>query len=72
MQNEGKISAHDAESIRQRVDVTTYSMMAEITNQSQERDRDMQKMFGTFFANQASFYQGIALQMSQLAEQFNP
>lgn len=45
--------------------------MAEITHLNKERDGDFRHMFGAFFAQQATFYNQIGQQMSQLSELFN-
>lgn len=70
LQNEGKISSYDSGAIRRRVDVITYSMLAEINHISSERDRDIQKMFGDFFALQAEFHGSIAKKMTELSDLF--
>lgn len=67
---EGKVSPEDADAIRERVDVTTYSMMAEISHLNHERDNDFRQMFGLFFSQQAAFYMEIGQQMAELAETF--
>uniref|UniRef100_A0A915DC50 Sorting nexin n=1 Tax=Ditylenchus dipsaci TaxID=166011 RepID=A0A915DC50_9BILA len=67
LQAEGKLAPQDADAIHHRVDVTTYSMMAEISHFNQERDADFRHMFGDFFAQQAAFYSSIGEQMAQLA-----
>lgn len=67
---EGKVSPTNSEAIRERVDVTTYSMMAEISHLNYERDNDFRQMFGLFFSQQAKFYIEIGRQMSELADQF--
>uniref|UniRef100_A0A1I8BZF8 PX domain-containing protein n=1 Tax=Meloidogyne hapla TaxID=6305 RepID=A0A1I8BZF8_MELHA len=71
-QNEGKISAEDAENIRQRVDVCSYAMLAEINHQQSERDLDFATMFGSFFSQQASFYHNIGNQLTHLASLYKP
>jgi len=70
LQSEGRISPHDAEAIRQRVDVTSYSMIAEINNLTHERDNDFRQAFTSFFEQQATFYADIGKQMAGLAETF--
>ncbi|KAF7640456.1 PX domain-containing protein [Meloidogyne graminicola] len=71
-QNEGKISAEDAENIRQKVDVCSYAMLAEINHQQTERDLDFSTMFGSFFSQQAAFYHNIGNQLTHLATLFKP
>ncbi|CAK5071327.1 unnamed protein product [Meloidogyne enterolobii] len=71
-QNEGKLSAEDAENIRQKVDVCSYSMLAEINHQQSERDLDFATMFGSFFSQQAAFYHNIGNQLTHLASLYKP
>jgi hypothetical protein len=72
LQNEGKISPEDAHKIRQRVDVCSYAMLAEIQHQQEERDLDLATMFGSYFSQQAAFYHNIGNQLTQLATLFKP
>lgn len=71
LHHEGRVSAQNADAIRQRVDITTYALMAEISHLNKERDSDFQQMFGSFFAQQATFYTQIGEQMTRLSELFN-
>lgn len=64
------LPAADAEGIRERVDVTSYAMLAEITHLNSERDNDFKQMFGNFFADQGQFYTKIGRQMTELANIF--
>ncbi|KAI1732819.1 WASP-binding domain of sorting nexin protein [Ditylenchus destructor] len=68
LRGDGKLSIQDADGIHQRVDVTTYAMMAEINHFNTERDNDFRQMFGDFFAQQAAFYTSVGQQMQQLAD----
>uniref|UniRef100_A0A914BYU7 PX domain-containing protein n=1 Tax=Acrobeloides nanus TaxID=290746 RepID=A0A914BYU7_9BILA len=70
LQAEGKLSPAEADAIRQRVDVVTYAMLAEINHLNQERNDDFRQMLGSYFSQQAQFYTGIGQQLGQLAEQF--
>lgn len=70
LQHEGKISPEDADQIRHRVDVCSYSMLAEIQYQQEERDLDLATMFGAYFSQQAAFYHNIGNQLTQLAALF--
>jgi hypothetical protein len=56
LQAEGKLSAQEADSIRQRVDVISYSLMAEITQLNEERNDDFRQMLGNYFEQQVSCF----------------
>lgn len=52
------------------VDVISYALLAEITQLNEERNHDFRQMLGTYFEQQASFYNNIGQQFSQLAQRF--
>ncbi|CAD5226423.1 unnamed protein product [Bursaphelenchus xylophilus] len=70
LQAENKLSPQDSEAIRQRVDVVSYSLLAEITQLNEERNDDFRSMLGLFFEQQASFYNSMGQQFSELAKRF--
>ncbi|KAK0399147.1 hypothetical protein QR680_002919 [Steinernema hermaphroditum] len=67
---EGKLNQSEADKIKQRVDVTSYAMIAEINHQNKERVDDFKRMMHAYLTEQAAFYRNISDQLSHLAEQF--
>uniref|UniRef100_A0A1I8A6A5 Sorting nexin n=1 Tax=Steinernema glaseri TaxID=37863 RepID=A0A1I8A6A5_9BILA len=67
---EGKLSQSEADKIKQRVDVTSYAMIAEINHQNKERVDDFKKMMHAYLTEQAAFYRNISDQLSHLAKEF--
>ncbi|KAI6175385.1 Sorting nexin-33 [Aphelenchoides bicaudatus] len=63
-------NAQEADSIHQRVDVVSYSLLAEITQLNEERNDDFRQMLGSYFEQQAAFYATIGQQFGQLAQRF--
>ena len=70
LQVEGKLSPHEADAIRKRVDVVSYCMLAEIHHMSQETNDDFRQSLGTYFAQEADFFMNIGQQLASVAEQF--
>ncbi|CAD5219414.1 unnamed protein product [Bursaphelenchus okinawaensis] len=70
LQAENKLSPQDSEAIRQRVDVVSYSLLAEITQLNEERNDDFREMLGGFFEHQANFYSTMGQQFSELSRKF--
>jgi sorting nexin-9/18/33 len=67
---DGKLSPQEADAIHRRVEVITYSMLAEINHISQEANDDFRLSLGTYFAKEADFYMNIGQQLGKLADQF--
>lgn len=59
LQAEGKLNAQEADSIHQRVDVISYSLMAEITQLNEERNDDFRQMLGNYFEQQVSYWRMV-------------
>ncbi|TMS39866.1 hypothetical protein L596_006328 [Steinernema carpocapsae] len=67
---EGKLSQTEADKIKQRVDVTSYAMIAEINHQNKERVEDFKHMMHAYLTEQAAFYRNISDQLANLAKQY--
>ncbi|KAI6180916.1 Sorting nexin-33 [Aphelenchoides besseyi] len=70
LQSENKLTPQEAEAIRQRVDVITYALLAEITQLNEERNEDFRKMLGDYFEQQSQFYTQIGQKFAHLSKRF--
>ncbi|CAB3409646.1 unnamed protein product [Caenorhabditis bovis] len=66
-ESEGRLSAAEADKMRQRVDAISYAVLAEIHHQTQEKAEDMKNTMGTYLKKQAAFYQDVAVKLSALS-----
>ncbi|XP_071956407.1 sorting nexin-33-like isoform X2 [Antedon mediterranea] len=64
-QEDGKIDGLDAEQVRRRADVISYSMMAEMNHFHQERVKDYKDMMQKYLQEQIKFYETITNKLQE-------
>ncbi|GMR48705.1 hypothetical protein PMAYCL1PPCAC_18900 [Pristionchus mayeri] len=67
---EGKISESQAVKVKQRVDNTSYVIMAEVNHLNAEKTEDFKQFIGAYLRQQQAFYQQMANTLGDLAKQF--
>ncbi|EFP08840.1 CRE-LST-4 protein [Caenorhabditis remanei] len=69
--SEGRLSAVEAEKMRQRMDTMSYAVIAEIQHQTAEKVEDLKSTMGTYLKRQAAFYQDVASKLSSLSARYD-
>ncbi|XP_033112856.1 sorting nexin-33-like isoform X2 [Anneissia japonica] len=64
-QEDGKIDGLEAEQVRRRADVISYSMMAEMNHFHQERVKDYKEMMQRYLQEQIKFYETITNKLQE-------
>ncbi|KAF8370581.1 lst-4, partial [Pristionchus pacificus] len=67
---EGKIGEAQAVKVKQRVDNTSYVILAEVNHLNSEKTEDFKQFIGAYLRQQQKFYQQMANTMGDLAKQF--
>jgi len=67
---EGRMAPAELESIRSRVDIVSYAMLAEINHFEQEHVRDIKLLLKNFLSAQIVFYDNIRKQLEDVVHQF--
>uniref|UniRef100_A0A8R1DUT1 Sorting nexin n=2 Tax=Caenorhabditis japonica TaxID=281687 RepID=A0A8R1DUT1_CAEJA len=65
--SEGRLSPAEAEKMKQRIDVMSYAVLAEIHHQTQEKVEDFRSTMSTYLERQAAFYRDVSEKLSNLA-----
>lgn len=71
LKEEGKIGDNILARVNQRVNVTTYTTLAEINHFHNERLTDFKTMMQSFLEQQISFYQNIAGKLQNALNKVN-
>uniref|UniRef100_A0A1I7XJP0 BAR_3_WASP_bdg domain-containing protein n=1 Tax=Heterorhabditis bacteriophora TaxID=37862 RepID=A0A1I7XJP0_HETBA len=73
-ENDGKVSHADSERIKQRVDSTSYAVLAEMNHLNTEKAcdyvEDLRVTMGSYLRKQAEFYQKIANNLNEQAKHY--
>ncbi|XP_022246256.1 sorting nexin lst-4-like isoform X1 [Limulus polyphemus] len=65
LNEDGKLSAEEAQSINKRTDVVSYAALAEISHFQSERIEDFKYMMQNFLSAQISFYQTVVSKLQE-------
>lgn len=70
MRDEVKLSQEDLEGIRQRMDVVSYAMLAEVSHFQKQKVHDFNAAMHDFLGGQISFYEEIVKNLKEAQSRY--